>query len=68
MVTKNFLLKRYYLFEDLPSLSTTDKFGLWVVGTCKFGQYDNDECMAEELITSENASIGVISMKKINKQ
>ena len=47
--------------DDLPSLSATDKFGLWVVGTCKFGQYDNDECMAEELITSANASIGVIS-------
>ena len=47
--------------DDLPSISTTDKFGLWVVGTCKFGQYDNDDCMAEELITSTNASIGVIS-------
>ena len=48
--------------EDLPQISENDnKFGLWVVGTCKFGQYDNELCMAEELISNENAAIGVIS-------
>ena len=48
--------------EDLPQISENDnKFGLWVVGTCKFGQYDNESCMAEELIANENAAIGVIS-------
>jgi len=38
-----------------------NKLGVWVVGTCKFGQYDNEDCMAEQLITDRDASIGVIS-------
>ena len=48
--------------RDLSQLSIEDnKLGIWIVGTCKFGQYDNEVCMAEELITNEDASIGVIS-------
>ena len=48
--------------RDMGQISATEnKLGIWVVGTCKFGQYDNDDCMAEELITDEDASIGVIS-------
>ena len=48
--------------EDLSDIAINDnKFGLWVVGTCKFGQYDNELCMAEELIADQDAAIGVIS-------
>ena len=48
--------------EDLSDIVINDnKFGLWVVGTCKFGQYDNELCMAEELIADQDAAIGVIS-------
>ena len=48
--------------RDMSQLSVdSNKLGIWVVGTCKFGQYDNEACMAEELITNEDASIGVIS-------
>ncbi len=58
---KKLSAEKIITLEDLPLISNSNKFGLWVVGTCKFGQYDNDICMAEELITSENSSIGVIS-------
>ena len=48
--------------RDLAQISIAEnKLGVWIVGTCKFGQYDNDICMAEKLITNEDASIGVIS-------
>ena len=48
--------------RDMGQISIDEnKLGIWVVGTCKFGQYDNDSCMAEELIVDEDASIGVIS-------
>ncbi len=48
--------------RDLNQISiSNNKLGIWVVGTCKFGQYDNEVCMAEKLITDENAAIGVIS-------
>ena len=38
-----------------------NKLGLWIVGTCKFGQYDNESCMAEELTLDRDGAIGVIS-------
>ena len=48
--------------RDMGQISINDgKLGLWIVGTCKFGQYDNEICMAEELVTDQDASIGVIS-------
>ncbi|MAV64881.1 MAG: hypothetical protein CMG00_06805 [Candidatus Marinimicrobia bacterium] len=47
--------------DDISQISINDKLGLWVVGTCKFGQYDNSESIAEELILNEGAAIGVIS-------
>ena len=48
--------------RDLNQISISDnKLGLWVVGTCKFGQYDNDTCMAEKLITDKDAAIGIVS-------
>ena len=48
--------------RDLNQISiSNNKLGIWVVGTCKFGQYDDEICMAEKLITDESAAIGVIS-------
>ena len=48
--------------RDMPQISVdNNKLGLWIVGTCKFGQYDNDLCMAEELISDTDGAIGVIS-------
>ncbi len=34
---------------------------IWVVGTCSFGWYDDEDCMTEELLARSDGSIGVIS-------
>ena len=48
--------------RDIPQISVSkNKLGLWIVGTCKFGQYDNESCMAEELTLDSDGAIGVIS-------
>ena len=43
------------------NLVNADKQGIWIVGTCSFGYYDNNVCLAEELLKKNNGSIGIIS-------
>ncbi len=37
---------------------------IWVVGTCSFGQYDNEESMPEALIAKSDGAIGVITTSR----
>ena len=43
------------------NLINAEKQGIWIVGTCSFGYYDNNICLAEELLKKNNGSIAVIS-------
>ena len=45
---------------DLISISN-NKLPIWVVGTCSFGNYLNENCFAERLLKNGNAAIAVIS-------
>ncbi|NQU66817.1 MAG: T9SS type A sorting domain-containing protein [Candidatus Marinimicrobia bacterium] len=46
--------------RDLSSIQ--DPTGaIWVVGTCSFGWYDNEECMTEKLLSKPDGAIGLIS-------
>ena len=47
--------------RDLDLISTNNKPPIWVVGTCSFGKYINNTCMAEELMKKEDAAIAIIS-------
>ena len=47
---------------DINRIYTADnKLPIWVVGTCSFGDYLNENCLAEMLLQKENAAIAVIS-------
>ena len=43
------------------NLINAEKQGIWIVGTCSFGYYDNNICLAEELLKKNNGSISIIS-------
>ena len=54
--------------EDILSLSNLDqisiqsnKLPIWIVGTCSFGNYINENCFAEQLLKKGDAGIAVIS-------
>ena len=54
--------------EDILTYSNVDlisiennKLPIWVVGTCSFGDYINQNCLAEKLLTKGDAAIAVIS-------
>ena len=47
--------------RDINLINTNNKPPIWVIGTCSFGKYIDNICMAEELVTDQDASIGVIS-------
>jgi len=47
---------------DLERISiSNNKLPIWVVGTCSFGNYLNDNCLAEQLLNKGDAAIAVIS-------
>ncbi len=46
--------------RDLNSIQA-EKQGIWIVGTCSFGQYDDTESMAEALLKKPDGSIGLIT-------
>jgi len=49
-------------FSDINSISIeNNKLPIWVVGTCSFGNYLNQNCFAEELLKKGDAAIAVIS-------
>ena len=47
--------------RDLDLIDTNGKLPIWVIGTCSFGNYDNNTCMAEELLKRDNAAIAIIT-------
>ena len=48
--------------SDINRIYTDDnKLPIWVVGTCSFGDYLNQNCLAEMLLQKENSAIAVIS-------
>ena len=47
--------------RDIDLINTNNKPPIWVVGTCSFGQYIDNICMAEELMNKEDAAIAIIS-------
>ena len=40
---------------------SNNKLPIWVVGTCSFGDYLNQNCLAEMLLQKENSAIAVVS-------
>ena len=48
------------LDRDL-NLVQSENQAIWIVGTCSFGFYDNNECMAENLLIKDNGSIALIT-------
>ena len=54
--------------EHLLTLSDIDRISIennklpvWIVGTCSFGNYINENCLAEKILNKGNAAIAVIS-------
>ena len=47
--------------RDINLINTNNKPPIWVIGTCSFGKYINNICMAEELMKKEDAAIAIIS-------
>ena len=43
------------------NLIQTDNQAVWIVGTCSFGFYDDNNCMAEELLIKNDGSIALIT-------
>ncbi len=43
------------------NLIQSEKQAIWIVGTCSFGYYDDNESMAEALLHKNNGSIGLIT-------
>ncbi len=61
--TSEFLADENILtFSDIDLISIdNNKLPIWVVGTCSFGNYLNQNCLAEKILTKGNAGIAVIS-------
>ena len=49
------------LDRDIDLINTNNKPPVWVVGTCSFGQYNNNVCMAEELLKTSDGAIAIIA-------
>tara|TARA_Y100001970_G_scaffold294159_1_gene447680 strand:+ start:4898 stop:7048 length:2151 start_codon:yes stop_codon:yes gene_type:complete len=47
--------------RDINLIDTNNKPPIWVIGTCSFGKFINNTCMAEELMRKEDAAIAIIS-------
>ena len=48
--------------SDLNQISIQDnKLPIWIVGTCSFGNYLNENCFSEQLLNKGDAAIAVIS-------
>tara|TARA_Y100000996_G_scaffold415296_1_gene409229 strand:- start:1326 stop:3482 length:2157 start_codon:yes stop_codon:yes gene_type:complete len=47
--------------RDIDLINTNNKPPIWVIGTCSFGKYIDNICMAEELMKKEDAAIAIIS-------
>ncbi len=61
--TSEFLADENILtFSDIDLISiNNNKLPIWIVGTCSFGNYLNQNCLAEKILTKGNAGIAVIS-------
>jgi hypothetical protein len=61
--TSEFLADEAILtFSDIDLIAiNNNKLPIWVVGTCSFGNYLNQNCLAEKILTQGNAGIAVIS-------
>ena len=47
--------------RDINLINTNNKPPIWVIGTCSFGKYIDNICMAEELMKKDDAAIAIIS-------
>ena len=47
--------------RDIDLINTENKPPIWVVGTCSFGKYIDNVCMAEELMKKDDAAIAIIA-------
>jgi hypothetical protein len=47
--------------RDIDLISTNNRPPIWIVGTCSFGKFINNTCMAEELMKKEDAAIAIIT-------
>ena len=47
--------------RDLDLINTNNKPPIWVVGTCSFGRYFDETCMAEELLKKNDAAIAIVA-------
>ncbi len=47
--------------RDINLFSTINRPPIWIVGTCGFGEFVNNNCMAEELLKKDDAAIAVLS-------
>jgi len=61
--TSEFLADENILsFSDINSISINEnKLPIWVVGTCAFGNYTNENCFAEKLLKKGDSAIAIIS-------
>ena len=49
-------------YSDLDLISIeNDKLPIWIVGTCSFGNYLNQNCFAEKLLKKGDSAISIIS-------
>ena len=53
-------LGMFALILWLPGLLITS-LPIWVVGTCAFGNYTNENCFAEKLLKKGDSAIAIIS-------
>ncbi len=47
--------------RDIDLINTNNKPPIWVIGTCSFGKYIDNTCMAEELMKKDDAAIAIIA-------
>ena len=48
--------------SDINQISIQEnKLPIWIVGTCSFGNYLNENCLSEQLLNKGNAAIAIIS-------
>jgi len=64
--TSEFLADENILtYSDIDRISiggnNENHLPIWIVGTCAFGNYTNENCLAQKILTKGNAGIAVIS-------
>ena len=48
--------------SDVNQISIqNNKLPIWIIGTCSFGNYLNENCLSEQLLNKGNAAIAIIS-------